>query len=149
VCPPDLRVGTANSAVPCAWAAGDNAAITDLSVRTGRMRTAPTAQHAVRQGKHLAANIAAALRGKPTKDYVHKHLGVVATLGIGRGVFESGRIVITGFPAWVMHRAYHVLAVPTWERKVRVLAVWITALLFGRDIASPRTPKQAILEHRS
>jgi NADH dehydrogenase len=35
-----------------------------------------------------------------------------------------------------MHRGYHVLAVPTWERKVRVLAIWLTQALFGRDILS-------------
>ncbi|HET8590626.1 MAG TPA: hypothetical protein VFM01_13410, partial [Nakamurella sp.] len=35
-------------------------------------------------------------------------------------------------------RGYHVLAVPTWERKVRVLAVWLTAAIFGRDIVSLR-----------
>ena len=96
----------------------------------------PNAQHAVRQGKHLAENIVASLRGKPAKNYIHKSLGVVATLGIGQGVFQSGSIVIIGFPAWIIHRGYHVLAVPTWERKFRVLAVWLTALMFGRDIAS-------------
>jgi NADH dehydrogenase len=55
---------------------------------------------------------------------------------MGQGVFQSGSIVITGFPAWIIHRGYHVLAVPTWERKIRVFAVWLTALMFGRDIAS-------------
>ena len=35
-----------------------------------------------------------------------------------------------------MHRGYHVLAVPSWERKIRVLAVWLTAAVFGRDIVS-------------
>jgi NADH dehydrogenase len=35
-----------------------------------------------------------------------------------------------------MHRGYHVLAVPTWERKLRVLHGWIPALFFGRDIVS-------------
>jgi NADH:ubiquinone reductase (H+-translocating) len=96
----------------------------------------PNAQHAVRQGKRLAENIVSTLRGKPAKDYIHKSLGVVATLGMGQGVFQSGSIVITGFPAWIIHRGYHVLAVPTWERKIRVFAVWLTALMFGRDIAS-------------
>jgi NADH dehydrogenase len=132
----DLRVGMATVPVPDAWGAGDSAAIEDLSVDAPGVRTVPNAQHAVRQGKRLAANIVATLRGKPTKNYVHKNLGVVATLGIGQGVFQSGRIVVTGFPAWVMHRGYHVLAIPTWERKIRVLAVWLTALIFGRDIAS-------------
>ena len=60
----------------------------------------------------------------------------MATLGIGHGVFQSWCIVLTGFPVWLIHRGYHVLAVPTWERKIRVLSVWLTALLFGRDIAS-------------
>lgn len=133
---PDLRIGAARAPVPDAWGAGDNAAIADLSVDAPGVRTVPSAQHAVRQGKRLAANIVAALRGEPTKNYIHRNLGVVATLGIGKGVFQSGCIIITGFPAWVLHRGYHVLAIPTWERKIRVLAVWLTAVLFGRDIAS-------------
>jgi hypothetical protein len=47
-----------------------------------------------------------------------------------------------------MHRGYHVLAIATWERKIRVLAVWLTALLFGRDIASlesARNPRTAFV----
>jgi NADH:ubiquinone reductase (H+-translocating) len=143
----DLRVGTAELPLSDAWGAGDNAAIADLSVDTPGTRAVPNAQHAVRQGKLLAANIVASLRGKPLKNYVHKSLGVVATLGIGYGVFQSGRIAITGIPAWLIHRGYHVLAIPTWERKVRVLAVWLTALLFGRDIASlesAQRPREAL-----
>ncbi|MGW3614381.1 hypothetical protein ACWD6N_31780, partial [Micromonospora sp. NPDC005163] len=57
-------------------------------------------------------------------------------------------IVIKGLPAWLMHRAYHVLAVPSWERKTRVLAVWLTAAVFGRDIvslASLQDPRRAFV----
>ena len=133
---PDLRVGTDASPVPDAWAAGDAAAVPDLESAIPGARTVPNAQHAVRQGKRLAANIAATLHGEGTRSYRHKSLGVVATLGLGRGIFQYKRLVIKGFPAWVMHRGYHVLAIPTWERKVRVLAGWITALLLGRDIVS-------------
>jgi NADH dehydrogenase len=144
----DLRIGTDTEPVPNAWGAGDNAAVTDLSAGTSGARTAANAQNAVRQGKRLAENIVATLRGKPAKNYLHRSLGVVATLGIGQGVFQSGRIAITGLPAWIVHRGYHLLAVPTWERKIRVLAVWLTALLFGRDIASlesARHPRAAFL----
>jgi NADH:ubiquinone reductase (H+-translocating) len=132
---PDLRVGTATIPVPDAWGAADNAAIEDLSVDAPGVRTVPNAQHAFRQGKRLAANILATLRDKPTRSYIH-NLSVLATLGIARGVFQSGRMVFTGLPTWIEHRAYHVLAVPTWERKIRVLAVWLAALVFARDIAS-------------
>ena len=144
----DLRVGTAAEPVADAWAAGDDAAVPDLAARTPGALTVPNAQHAVRQGRLLARNIVATLRGREPEDYVHHNLGVVATLGLGRGIFESGPLVVKGFPAWLMHRGYHVLAVPTWERKIRVLAVWLPALLFGRDIVSLQSvqhPRAAFL----
>jgi NADH dehydrogenase len=137
----DLRVGTADSPVADAWGAGDDASVPDLASKVPGAHTVPNAQNAVRQGKRLAGNIAADLRGERPKDYVHHSLGVVATLGLGRGIFQYKGIVIKGFPAWVMHRGYHVLAVPTWERKIRVLAVWITALFGGRDIVSLESVK--------
>lgn len=133
---PDLRVGTDDAPVDDAWAAGDGAAVPDLAVPRPGALTVPNAQHAVRQGRRLARNLVAARRGRPTHPYVHGSLGVVATLGIGSGVFEYRRLVVRGALAWLMHRGYHVLAIPTWERKARVLAVWLTAALFGRDVVS-------------
>lgn len=144
----DLQIGTDSEPVPDAWGAGDDAAVPDLTSATPGALTVPNAQHAVRQGHRLAHDIAASLRGHRAKNYVHHNLGVVATLGLGRGIFESGPIVIKGFPAWVMHRGYHVLAVPTWERKIRVLSGWLSALAFGRDIVSlqsVRHPRDAFV----
>jgi NADH dehydrogenase len=132
----DLRVGTEDEPVEDAWGAGDDAAVPDLAVGKRGAATVPNAQHAVRQGKLLAKNIVATLRGRKTRQYKHHSLGTVATLGLGRGIFQYHGIVIKGLPAWLMHRGYHVLAVPSWERKIRVLAVWLTAALFGRDIVS-------------
>ncbi|MGW3962438.1 NAD(P)/FAD-dependent oxidoreductase [Amycolatopsis sp. NPDC005003] len=139
---PDLRI----AGVADAWAAGDAAAVPDLTMPG--TRTVPNAQHAYRQGKLLARNIIATLRGREPKPYVHHSLGAVATLGLGRGIFQYKRLVLKGLPAWLMHRGYHVLAVPTWERKVRVLAVWLTQALFGRDIlslASVQHPRDAFI----
>jgi len=144
----DLRARTDLEPVPDAWAAGDDAAVPDLVADRPGAATVPNAQNAVRQGKLLADNIAATLRGREPKPYVHHSLGTVATLGLGRGIFQYHRLVIKGFPAWLMHRGYHVLAVPTWERKIRVLAIWLTAALFGRDIvslASVRHPREAFV----
>jgi NADH dehydrogenase len=142
----DLRVGTETDPVPDAWGAGDDAAVPDLAV-PGTW-TVPNAQHAVRQGKLLANNIVASIRGREPKQYKHHSLGTVATLGLGRGIFQYKRIVIKGLPAWLMHRGYHVLAVPTWERKIRVLAIWLSAAVFGRDIvslASVQDPRRAFV----
>ncbi|WP_369373016.1 NAD(P)/FAD-dependent oxidoreductase [Promicromonospora sp. Populi] len=144
----DLRVGSDEHPVPDAWAAGDNAAVPDLASPVPGARTVPNAQHAVRQGKLLAANLVADLRDKKVKPYIHHSLGTVATLGIGQGIFQYKRLVIKGFLAWLMHRGYHVLAVPTWERKVRVLLVWVSAVFFGRDIvplATVQRPRAAFL----
>lgn len=132
----DLRVEGDDGIVPDAWAAGDDAAVPDLASSKPGALTVPNAQHAVRQGKRLAKNLVAVLRGGEPENYVHHTLGVVATLGLGRGIFQCKRIVVRGFAGWVMHRGYHVLAVPTWERKIRVLLIWLGALIGGRDIAS-------------
>lgn len=137
---PDLRVGTESDVIADAWAAGDDAAVPDLarggtSLNPPRL-TVPNAQHAVRQAKRLAANIVATLRGQQPTPYRHHSLGVVATLGRGSGLFQYHRLVITGWPAWAMHRAYHLFAVPSGERKLRVALGWLAGLLGRRDIAS-------------
>jgi NADH dehydrogenase len=138
---PDLRVGTAEKPVAHAWAAGDDAAVPDLASGPGPY-TVPNAQHAVRQGKRLAKNLVAVLRGRRPQPYRHRNLGTIATLGLGHGIFQSGPITLRGFPAWLLHRGYHLLAVPTWERKMRVLLGWFGSLLLGRDIASLKTVQQ-------
>jgi NADH dehydrogenase len=146
----DLRVVDADgTVVPDAWGAGDVAAVPDLSGGGVDGYTVPNAQHAVRQGRLLAENLLADLRGRPLRDYVHHDLGSVATLGLGSGVFQSGPIAVRGFPAWLMHRGYHVLAVPGWERKWRVLVNWVLNFLLGRELASLEAsthPRAAFVE---
>jgi NADH:ubiquinone reductase (H+-translocating) len=132
----DLRVGTEDRLITDVWGAGDDASVPDLSGDWPTGRTVPNAQNAIRQGRLLAGNIVASLRGRSTKRYFHRNLGTVATLGMGSGAFQSGRIGFIGFFAWLIHRAYHLYAVPTWERKLRVLAGWSVSALFSRDIVS-------------
>ncbi len=131
----DLRVVNAEGeVVRDAWGAGDVSAVPDLTGKGVGGFCVPNAQHAVRQGKLLARNIAASLRGEGVTDYRHDSLGAVAGLGLYVGAFQSGRVAVTGFPAWVMHRGYHGLAIPTWERKIRVITNWGLNLVLGRDM---------------
>lgn len=133
----DLRVVDADgNPVEGAWAAGDVAAVPDKTGGLPDGTCVPNAQHAVRQAKLLAKNLVAVLRGEGTKDYFHKNLGAVAGLGLYNGVFQSGKIALKGFIAWVAHRGYHGLAMPTWERKWRVLWGWWNNLWLGRDFAN-------------
>ncbi|MGC8035648.1 hypothetical protein ACP3WA_26395, partial [Salmonella enterica] len=73
----------------------------------------------------MAKNIVAVLRGEQPKQYFHKNLGAVAGLGLYNGAFQSGKIALTGLLAWFAHRGYHGLAMPTWERKFRVVGDWV------------------------
>lgn len=132
----DLRVGDDDDIVADAWAAGDISAVPDLSGGGVGGYCVPNAQHAVRQGKLLAKNVVAVLRGEEPKNYVHKNLGAVAGLGLGSGVFQSGKLAIKGLLAWFAHRGYHGLAMPSWERKFRVFWGWWNNFWLGRDIVS-------------
>ncbi len=96
----------------------------------------PSAQHAVRQAKILADNVVAVLRGFEPRDYRHKHNGSVASLGLYKGVAQVKGIKIKGFPAWFLHRTYHMSKVPTTRRKVAVVTDWTIAFLFKRDVTS-------------
>lgn len=144
---PDLRVVTEDGEiVPAAWGAGDVSAVPDLTGGGVGGFCVPNAQHAVRQGKLMAKNVVAVLRDEAPREYFHKNAGAVAGLGVGVGAFQKGKIGITGVVAWLMHRGYHGLAMPMWERKVRVFGNWILNFLFGRDqvgIPARDTPRVA------
>jgi NADH dehydrogenase len=120
--------------LPNVYTAGDNAAVPDLSGKSEF--TAPNAQHAVRQAKRLADNIVADLRGKPRKPYEHAYVGSVASLGLHKGVANVYGLQVRGFPAWVMHRTYHLSRMPTVNRKMRITMDWTLALFFRREIVS-------------
>ena len=138
---PTLQVARDGVVVPGAWAAGDCAAVPDLTSEDPEATCAPTAQHAVRQAKLLADNLVAVLaagdeNGVPLKSYAHANLGTVASLGIGKGVARIMGRDLRGFTAWTAHRGYHVYAMPTLNRKVRIMMDWLAAVVFRRDLAS-------------
>jgi NADH dehydrogenase len=149
----DLRIVDENGeVVPDAWTAGDVAAVPDLTGAGVGGFCVPNAQHAVRQGKRLAKNLVAVIRGDAPIDYFHKNLGAVAGLGLYVGVYQWRKLAITGFIAWVMHRGYHGLAIPMWERKLRVFGNWILNFLLRRDlvgIPARDTPREAFEEFAS
>ncbi len=130
-CRTDLRV----EGVEGAWSAGDCASVPDVTAGPGAT-TAPNAQHAVRQAKVLAENIALVLHGREPKAYAHKYVGSVASLGLHKGVAQLYGVKLRGFPAWFMHRTYHVSRVPTLNRKIRVVLDWTLSLFFRRDVVA-------------
>ncbi len=131
-CLPSLQV----RGVPNVLAAGDCAAVPDLSSDDPGATCPPTAQHAVRQGKVLADNVRAILRGRPVRTFSHRSSGAVATLGLHQGVAEVYGAKFRGMPAWTMHRLYHLSQMPTANRKARVLADWLLDSVFPRQVVA-------------
>jgi NADH dehydrogenase len=119
-----------------AWSAGDNAAVPDLTSEKPGVYCAPNAQHAVRQARRLAENILLVVDGKAPEDYKHKYVGSVASLGLHKGVAQLYGVKVKGWPAWFLHRTYHVSRVPTFNRKARVILDWTLALFFRREVTS-------------
>jgi NADH dehydrogenase len=118
---------------PGIWAGGDVAAVPDRHARDGT--SPPTAQHALRQAKVLAHNVAASVDGTAPRTYVYENKGMLCSLGHLQGVANPLGIKIKGFPAWFLHRTYHLLYMPTWSRKVRIAMDWTVSMLFPRDVA--------------
>jgi NADH dehydrogenase len=136
-CLPTLQITDPDDGVvPGAWSAGDCAAVPDLTAREPGALCSPSAQHAVRQAKVLADNIVATLRGQGVRQYRHHYRGSVASLGLHKGVAQVYGVKVRGFPAWFMHRTYHVARVPSVNRKIRVLVDWTLQLFLRREVVA-------------
>jgi len=110
------------------WALGDDAAVPNQA--TPEHPDPPTSQHALRQARRLAKNLAG-----DAKPYRYRMLGQVATLGRYKGIADVLGVRLRGFPAWWVTRSYHLYQLPLFSRKLRVVADWTVSLLFRRDIA--------------
>jgi NADH dehydrogenase len=117
-----LRVGD----YPNVWAVGDNARVIDPS--TGKPYP-QTAQHAVRQAKTVAHNIAAAIKGEPLEAMTYKTRGQMVALGRRNAVAEVFGRQISGFPAWFLWRSYYLTQMPLFEKQVRVVFSWTVDLI--------------------
>ncbi len=147
----DLRItGEDGIAIEGAWAAGDVSAVPDVTGGLPDGTCVPNAQHAVRQAKLLAHNLYSTRYGVgQVKNYKHKNLGAVAGFGRNKGVAKVMGLKLKGWPAWMAHRGYHGMAMPTFERKFRVLGDWMVAFFFTRDtlqLNNLETPRATFVE---
>jgi NADH dehydrogenase len=116
---------------PNVWAVGDCAAIPNRE--TGGYHP-PTAQHALRQGRTLAHNIEAAIRGGQPKPFVFSTIGQLAAIGRRTGVANIAGFNFSGFFAWWLWRTIYLSKLPGFEKKVRVALDWTLDLLFSKDL---------------
>ena len=113
------------------WAVGDCAAVPDPNGGVSPM----TAQHAIRQGRTVGGNVAAALGVGRERPFTYRSRGAFVNLGRHKAVAKFLRWKFRGFPAWWMARTYHVSQIPGTARKLRAIADWTVGLPFRRDTA--------------
>jgi NADH:quinone reductase (non-electrogenic) len=117
---------------PDVFALGDCAAVPDLT-RPGEI-TPPTAQHAVRQGKTVARNVAASLGHGRRRPYRHNDLGLVVDLGGKEAAAKPLGIGLSGVVAKAVTRAYHLYALHSTPQRVRVGVDWVLDAAFPRPL---------------
>ena len=119
---------------PNVWAVGDCAFVPD-SRNPGKSHP-PTAQHAIREGKVVAQNIAAVLSGRPLKSFSFRTIGLLASIGRRMGVARIFGFNFSGFFAWWMWRTVYLSKLPGLDKKVRVAFDWTLDLLFPKDVCA-------------
>jgi len=123
---------------PDVWAVGDCAFVPDI--RNPGKAHPPTAQHAIREGRVVAQNIAAALLGRPLKSFSFKTIGLLASIGRRAGVARIFGFNFSGFFAWWMWRTIYLSKLPGLDKKVRVAFDWTLDLLFPKDVCAVYDP---------
>jgi NADH:quinone reductase (non-electrogenic) len=113
------------------YAAGDCAAVPDPA---GGL-CPPTAQHAIRQGRVAAHNMAAGLGIGGERRFRYRSRGAFVNLGRHKAVASGPGLTLSGFPAWWAARTYHLSQMPGASRKLHAVADWTVGLLFDRDTA--------------
>lgn len=122
--------------MPGVWALGDNAAVPNAAAN-GEF-SPPTAQYALRQGRRLADNLAAVIRGQPQQQapFTFPGLGQLCLVGHRAGVAElPGGLKLSGFIAWLMWRNVYLMKLPGWDRRIRVGLDWTLDLIFPPELS--------------
>lgn len=109
-------------------ACGDVAAVPDLT-RPGEL-TAMTAQHASRQGRVAAHNIAASYGKRRYRPYRHRNLGFVVDLGGWQAAANPLKVPLSGPVARAVARGYHLAALPA--GRVRTGCDWLLETVTSR-----------------
>jgi NADH dehydrogenase len=119
---------------PGVWAVGDCAFVPDNN-QLGKSHP-PTAQHAIREGRVVAQNIARSLAGRPPRTFSFKTIGLLASLGRRSGVARIFGFNFSGFFAWWLWRTIYLSKLPGFDKKVRVAFDWTLDLLFRKDVCA-------------
>jgi len=130
------------------WALGDCAVVPDI--RSGGIHP-PTAQHALREARTVAHNIAATLEKRPVRPFTFRTIGQLAAIGRRTGVGRVFGMNFSGFLAWWLWRTIYLSKLPRFEKKCRVAIDWTLDLMFSKDFVqflTVRAPVMSMADER-
>ena len=114
------------------WAIGDCAVIQNKATNSA---SPTTAQFATQQANLLAANLMAAVNNRPLATFGFVPRGQMAAVGHRKAVAEVFGYKLSGFPAWLLWRAFYLSHIPTLAWKVKLFLQWNWAMFFHKDIS--------------
>ncbi len=130
------RAEDTHEVVPGVWGLGDVAQVPDLTAEKQPAYYPPNAQNAVRQAVVAADNVVATITASRSRSTATRRSAPSPSYGVGKGAGNIKGVKMTNLLAWLAHRSYHVYAMPTLNRKVRIVIGWITGAVSGRDATS-------------
>jgi NADH:ubiquinone reductase (H+-translocating) len=111
------------------WAAGDCA----INVDAQGKHYPFTAQHAVKEGVHLARNLTRVIEGQAPLPCNIRSLGSLALIGHHVGVAKILRFKFSGCFAWFFYRTIYLIKLPGWSRRIRTALDWTLDVFFPRN----------------
>ena len=104
------------------FAIGDVSAILTTEYPSGHPGVA---QVAIQQGRHMAKNISAIVKGKETVPFHYADKGSLATIGRNRAVADLGKIKTQGFIAWIIWSVVHLFSLIGFKNRILVFINWV------------------------
>lgn len=122
---------------PGVWALGDCAEVP----KRGGGTYGSTAQNATREGRLVARNIVATLRGTAPTPFNYRPIGQLALVGRRAGVADLLGRRFSGRFAWFLWRSIYWAKFPSVGGRARIGLDWFLDLVFGRQLFAPPLSK--------
>ena len=95
-----------------------------------------TAQVAQREGYFIGKFLNKIAKGKESKPFHYKDLGMLAYIGSNKALADTPQFKGSGFNTWIFWRSAYITKLVGLRNKIHVLFDWIMTSIFGRDLSN-------------
>jgi len=126
---------------PRVFAIGDNAVVKGAPPE----HTVPVAPLAMQQARVAAENVARGVARQAYVNFEYRPQGMLVSLGMNDAVVNLMGVKFSGYPAWLLWNAVHLLKLVGLKKQLQVALDWSLATLFPRDTSILRRPARCRL----